>query len=98
MKRFLRIGLIGLFFSAQTLALVHTAKHGFVDHDHDGRSCDVVLFVKAFHAADAPSVAVAIAPDILSAEPVRSIADVAVVVPRDRAFPPRAPPVLCSLA
>lgn len=98
MKRFLLIGLIGWLFVAQTAALIHVAGHGLVDHYHDGRACDVVCFVQSLHDTDVPSVAAFRPLEFLPVEPAHPIADALAVARRNRAFPPRAPPLSRAFA
>jgi hypothetical protein len=55
MKRSASLLFIGLFFAAQTFALLHVAQFDFESHKHDGQACEIYLHEKKSGCADMPS-------------------------------------------
>ena len=50
-----------LFLAVQALSALHMAGHGFAEHEHAGRTCDIYLHCEQGKAVDTPSPAVSAA-------------------------------------
>jgi len=55
MKKSVHLACFAIFLLVQTLSVSHQAAHGFLEHDHDGKTCDIYLYCQSSSFADAPA-------------------------------------------